>query len=208
MVKINKEKIKKWEAEPPPAARVCPPGEKSFLQEKYSQLGLKKFEKLKAVPSNEKKVETEVSNEVDFYIREIAFDKMLKHCYDMALEGNEAMGLLVGDVKQWKSVYSIVYDVATASLDSSPFYVRFSRDAFEELFDKLDDIEYDYIILGWYHSHVGYTSFMSGIDIQTQMKYFSQPFHAAIVIDPINIEAKAFRISNRKCIEVPYAVFK
>ena len=206
MVKIDREKRREMEMAPPPAAHICMPGDKSFLQEKYAKLGLKKFEKL--ILSDEKEVESGTSNEIDFYIKEDAFDKMLKHCYDMAVEGNEAMGFLVGDVRQWEGTYSVVYDVATASLDSSPFHVRFSRDAFEELFDKLDDIEYDYIILGWYHSHVGYTSFMSGIDIQTQMKYFRQPFHAAIVIDPINIEAKAFRILNKKCIEVPYAIFR
>lgn len=206
MVKIDREKRKEMKIAPPPAAHICMPGDKSFLQEKYAKLGLKKFEKL--ILSDEKEVEVEMSDEVDFYIKEDAFDKMLKHCYDMAVEGNEAMGFLVGDARQWEGTYSVVYDVATASLDSSPFHVRFRRDAFEELFDKLDDIEYDYIILGWYHSHVGYTSFMSGIDIQTQTKYFSQPFHAAIVIDPINIEAKAFRILNKRCIEVPYAIFK
>lgn len=208
VIKIDGEEKKRHKLQPPPTRIVFEyPKEKveDFVRKEYKEMGLSKLEN--AMECEEKEVHSSFFGKLDFYIKEDAFKKMLSHCHKMASEHKEAMGFLIGDIKYWDEEYSVVYEIATASLDSSPFYVRFSREAFEELFDKLDEIEYEYILVGWYHSHVGYTSFMSGIDLETQKKYFNQPFHAAVVIDPIKMEVKAFRLHNDECIEIPYAVF-
>ena len=44
--------------------------------------------------------------------------------------------------------------------------------------------------------------------METQLKIFNKPFHVAIVIDPINMEMKAFRILNSKCVEISFAIFE
>lgn len=209
MVRINDEKKKKIKLQPPPQRIIFEYGKediKKFIEKKYYKRGLGKIEKGKI--AEEKEVKSNFLEQLDFYIKENAFEKMLLHCYEMALNGKEAMGFLIGDIKYWDNEYSVVYDVATASLEASPYYVRFRRDAFEELFNKLDEIEYDYILVGWYHSHLGYSSFMSEIDLETQRKYFNKKFHAAVVIDPIKKEMKAFKLLNEQCIEIPYAIFR
>ena len=205
MVRIEKEDKRMAAIRPPPPQKFFCSDCNELMERKYQELGLEKFSRV--IPSDEKKVEASMANDADFYLKEEAFDKILKHCYEMAADGKEAMGFLIGDVRKWESMYSIAFDVATSSLDASPYRVRFSRDAFEELFDKLDEIEYEYIIVGWYHSHVGYTSFMSDIDLETQRKYFNKPFHIAMVVDPINMEAKSFKLMNERCIEIPYIIF-
>ena len=146
--------------------------------------------------------------EFELYIKENAFQSLLEHCNKMAEENKEAMGFLVGDVKYWNKEYAVVYDIATASLDASPYHVKFRKDAFEELFNKLDEISFDYILVGWYHSHPGYSSFMSEIDVETQRKYFNKSFHVALVVDPIKKEIKAFKIKNSECVEIGYAIVK
>ena len=206
MVKIEKEHRKAASMVPPPRWRhICMPGDNGVMERKFEELGLKRFDRV--LQSDEEKVSTKIGSEVDFFIKEEAMDKIILHSYEMGLKGKEAMGFLIGDVRRWKHDYSIAFDAVTGSLDSTPYSVKFSRNAFEELFDKLDEIEYEYIIVGWYHSHVGYTSFMSNVDIETQRKYFNKPFHVAMVIDPINMEAKAFKLLNEQCIEIPYAIF-
>ncbi len=147
-------------------------------------------------------------DELDFYIKNDAFKKMILHSYEMAKEEKEAMGFIIGDLFYWEKEYTVAFDIITAPLDSSSFNVKFKRGAFEEIFDKLDEIKCDYILVGWYHSHPGYSSFMSGIDLDTQKNYFNKKFHASIVIDPVNMEARAFRIINEECFEIPYAIFK
>jgi len=159
--------------------------------------------------SDEAETPLPYTKDLDFYMDENALDEILYHCSKMASDGLEAMGFLVGELYQWKENYfSLVFDIVTSTLESTPFSVRFQRDAFEDLFDKLDEINYDYILLGWYHSHVGYSSFMSDADIETQSKMFTQPFHTALVIDPVNLEMKAFRVVNTICIEIPCNIFK
>jgi len=206
MIKINKEERKRYKIQPPPQNIIFEYGKDEIG--KYMEKKGVVIEQGKEVNCKEEKIESKLQKELDFYIKEDACQKILEHCYKMALEGKEAMGFLIGDVKYWKGLYSVVYDAITASLEASPVYVRFSREAFEEIFDKLDELKYEYVLVGWYHSHLGYTSFMSSIDLETQEKYFSQPFHAAIVVDPIARQMKSFRLVNGECIEIPYAIFR
>ena len=206
MVKIEKEQKKIARLLPPPPEKfVCMPDSNEFIEKKFKKFGLKRLNKI--LQSDEKRVSAKIGREVDFFIKEEAMEKIILHSYEMGMEGKEAMGFLLGDVRKWRHEYSIAFDAITGSLDATAYSVKFSRKAFEELFDKLDEIEYEYIIVGWYHSHVGYTSFMSSVDIETQRKYFNKPFHIAMVVDPINMEAKAFKLVGNECIEIPYAIF-
>ncbi len=208
MVRIDGEIKKKYDIKPPPQNLIFEYGKDDigkFMEEKGYAME-KKY--ARRSDEEEKRIDALLQNQLDFYIQENAMEKIMKHSYEMALNGTEAMGLLIGDVKYWDGIYSVVYDIATAPLEASSVYVRFHRDAFEELFNVLDEIEYEYVLLGWYHSHLGYSSFMSSIDLETQRKYFVQPFHAALVVDPVTRELKAFRIVNEECVEIPYAIFR
>ncbi len=208
MVRINEEIRKEYAIKPPPSSIIFEYGKDSM--EEYMKRSGYIMENRYARKSDEveKRVEAGREEKLDFYIREDAMMKILKHCYEGCLEGKESMGLLVGDVRKWDGIYAVVYDIATAPLEASSVYVRFHRDAFEKLFDALDEIDYEYVLLGWYHSHLGYSSFMSSIDMETQKTYFTQPYHAALVVDPIMGEMKAFRIVGGECMEIPYAIFR
>lgn len=205
MVKINGEEKKRFRRYPPPENIIFEyPKNKieDFMEKRGFYIENKFF-----LEGKEEKVESRFQKKLNFYIGAKAIEKILKHCKEMASEGKEAMGFLIGDVKYWDGEYSVVYDIATASLISSPVYVKFRKEAFEEIFNKLDEIEYEYVIVGWYHSHLGYSSFMSKIDLETQKKYFNKSFHASMVIDPIKKEVKAFRLYRDECVEIPYAIF-
>ena len=160
------------------------------------------------VVDKEERTNVKFVSDLDFYISSYAFDKLFNHCFMLAKNGLEAMGFMIGELKKKDDkVFSIVNDIVTSDLESTPVSVRFSRDAFEKIFDQLDDIGYDYILLGWYHSHPGFSSFMSVVDVDTQRRIFNKMFHAALVLDPVNSELKSFRMSNDICIEIPYAIF-
>lgn len=59
--------------------------------------------------------------------------------------------------------------------------------------NKLINLEYswlltyfDFIILGWYHSHPGFGCWLSGVDINTQQSFEALSERAvAVVVDPI-----------------------
>jgi proteasome lid subunit RPN8/RPN11 len=125
-----------------------------------------------------------------------------------AVERLEVMGLLLGEVRKWEEEqYSVVLGIGTTDLESTNAKVRFERDALPKLFADLDRASFDYVIVGWYHSHPGHTCFMSKIDLRTQRTIFDQPYHTALVIDTLNREIKAFKLSGDDYAESAFAMF-
>ena len=180
---------------------------KEFLCKRYIDIDLDS--RILPEINKEKAVDTKAFSELDFYIDSYAFDKIFDHCCILAKNGLEAMGYLIGELRKHEGkVFSIVHDVITSDLESTPVSVRFRSDAFKKIFDQLDGLEYDYIIVGWYHSHPGFSSFMSVVDVDTQRRMFNKIFHAALVVDPVNLELKSFRIQDDDCVEIPYAIFE
>lgn len=145
------------------------------------------------------------------YISSRAMKALMAHCEEQAKVGLEALGFLSGSVFSWKGrTYTVVRDALTAPLEATAVHVRFDRTGFVGLFKQLDRLDYEYIIVGWYHSHPGYGCFMSGTDQQTQMAGFSERFHVALVVDPVKKQMMAFRMARGsktlegKDVVVPY----
>ena len=122
---------------------------------------------------------------------------MRNHATSNVSKKLEVMGLMLGQVFMHEGVeYTVVRDVATTDLDASSTRVRFRRDGFEKLFASMDDIGFDHIVTGWYHSHPGHGIFISPTDVDTQKSMFSSSFHRAVVIDPINKAIGAYRLKR------------
>jgi len=143
------------------------------------------------------------------YISELAEKKVRDHAEKEASKRLEVMGFMLGEVCTWKgATYTVVRDVVTTELKSTSSKVRFDPEAFPKLFHDLDLSGFDYILVGWYHSHPGHTCFLSRTDLETQRAMFDQPYHSALVIDPLNCDVKVFRLSGLGYEEVPFAIFK
>ncbi len=141
------------------------------------------------------------------YLSDKSEEKIRLHAMKEAPRRLEVMGFLLGEVSSWKGVtYAIVRDVGTTGLKSSSSKVRFDPEALPKLFHELDGSGFDYILVGWYHSHPGHTCFLSRTDLETQRSMFNEPYHAALVIDPINQDVKTFRLAGDGYEEMPFAV--
>lgn len=144
----------------------------------------------------------------DLYLSMPGEKKIREHALKYAPRRLEVMGFMLGEVARWNGKeYSIARDVVTTELMSTSSKVRFDPEGLPQLFHGLDDSGFDYILVGWYHSHPGHTCFLSGTDLETQRTMFSQPFHIALVVDPINEEVKAFRLAGDGYEEVSFAMF-
>ena len=144
------------------------------------------------------------------YVSDVAEAKMREHAVKEAPRRLEVLGFLLGEVSRWKgSDFVTCRDVVTTKLRSSHSKVKFNPDAFPNLFLQLDDSGFDYILVGWYHSHPGHTCFLSRTDLETQRSMFDQPFHTALVIDPVNEDIKAFRLARGggDYEEIPFALY-
>ena len=156
------------------------------------------------------------------------FDGMYGHCAAHASE-HEVMGLIVGDVFcDEDGEFAEVFSTMTGELDSNRVHVRFTESGLAALSNRVQDLKdngkwcpldgksktgpicsvcgYDarsMKILGWYHSHPGFTAFMSGTDIATHQEYFSQPYHISIVIDPLKKEYRVWQTTEGPMTEIP-----
>jgi proteasome lid subunit RPN8/RPN11 len=145
----------------------------------------------------------------EFWIKKPTMDKIMKHCKEYAEERLEVMGFLIGDLYEWEDIqYTLTKDIVTTDLEATSVSVKFARDGFEGLFEKMDDIQYDYILTGWYHSHPGLGCFLSETDVDTQRRMFNQPFHTAMVVDPIKRDVRAYKLKDDGYMERKMAVYK
>ena len=153
-------------------------------------------------------VRAESAAPFDVYVSVNAEKKVREHAERNAGGRLEVLGFLLGEVFRWKgSLYTTVIDAATTELRSSPSNVRFAPEAYPKLFHQLDDSGFDYIIVGWYHSHPGHTCFMSRTDVETQRASFREPYHVALVIDPVNREIRTFRLAGQGYEETAFAMY-
>lgn len=144
----------------------------------------------------------------ELYISKLAEEKIRNHASSTSSARLEVMGLLLGNIfRSDGNEYALVRDVATTDLDSSSVRVRFSRDGMEKLFASLEDAGFNYLIVGWYHSHPGHRCFMSPTDVETQKGLFNKRFHSAVVIDPINKEIEAFYLDGGRVRSRPFAIY-
>lgn len=142
------------------------------------------------------------------YLSSHAEAKIRDHAASEASSRLEVMGFMLGEVRFWRgSPYSVARDVVTTQLKSTASKVRFDPRAFPKLFSGLDGSGFDYVIVGWYHSHPGHTCFLSRTDLDTQRRMFNQPYHSALVIDPVNEDIKAFRLARDGYEEMAFAIF-
>lgn len=147
-------------------------------------------------------------NGFDLYLSKMAEEKIRNHALSKLEPRTEIMGLLLGTVyRDRERDYVLVRDVVTTDLDASLVSVRFDRQGFEKLFESLDDTGFDYVIVGWYHSHPGHGCFLSQTDVDTQVSMFKRPFHSALVIDPVNREIETFKVEQGRAHHRAFAVY-
>ncbi len=143
------------------------------------------------------------------YLSDLAEGKIRSHAEKEAPKRLEVMGFLLGDVRSWKgATYTVVRDVGTTGLRSSSSKVKFDPEGLPSLFHQLDVSGFDYVLVGWYHSHPGHTCFLSRTDLLTQRSMFNEPYHVALVIDPLNRDLKTFRLVGDGYAEIPFALFR
>ena len=144
----------------------------------------------------------------ELYLSKLAEEKIRNHAVRSVDSKREVMGLMLGGTYACGGrQYAVVRDIATTDLEASPVHVRFHRESFEKLFDSLDGTCFNYVIVGWYHSHPGHRCFMSSTDVDTQRTLFNMPFHNALVIDPISREIEVYCLDQGKIRTRDFAVY-
>ena len=148
------------------------------------------------------------SDTIIAYLNKHAEAKIRNHALAYRDKNLEVMGLLLGEVCTWQGhEYVLIRDIVTTDLDATSVSVKFDSGSFEKLFENLDNAGFDYVVVGWYHSHPGYGCFLSETDIKTHGGIFVSPHQVAIVIDPLNFQIEAFQVRDGKGQQFQFKVY-
>lgn len=128
------------------------------------------------------------------YIHQDVQDRMLETSQEGARRRREDLGLLVGDfaLDGDERVYSVAWDILTGPLDASPVSVRYTPEGLVQVARGLEAQRRDYVIVGWYHTHLDLGVFMSDMDKRTQAGGFPHPHQVALVVDATRWVVGAF----------------
>jgi proteasome lid subunit RPN8/RPN11 len=131
---------------------------------------------------------------IRLYLQADVQAKMLLGSREGALRRREDMGILVGDWARDEDgrIYAVAWDLMTGPLEASPVSVRYTHEGLTEVAKGLEAQERDYVIVGWYHSHLDLGVFMSDRDLRTQRGAFPHAHQVAVVVDPMREVAGAF----------------
>lgn len=81
--------------------------------------------------------------------------------------------------------------IPAKSTENGPVHFTFTADAWSQL--HVDRAAYpDLVIVGWFHTHPDLGVFFSADDEVVQQAAFTQPWHVALVVDPVNNNASFF----------------
>jgi proteasome lid subunit RPN8/RPN11 len=96
--------------------------------------------------------------------------------------------------------YYIVIDafLEARHIEHSPVRLTFTSDTLVDVQERLEESYPDKQIVGWYHSHPALSIFLSSYDIFLHKNFFPQPWHVALVVDPVAKQGGFFRYSTSK----------
>jgi len=128
------------------------------------------------------------------YLAEGVVEDIHRRSREGAVRRHEDMGLLLGDwaLDANDDPYAVAMDLLTGPLDASPVAVKFKLEGLMKVARDLDDLEYPYVIVGWYHTHLDLGCFLSDRDIKTQKGGFPHTHQVAVVVDPMRKQAAAY----------------
>ncbi len=142
----------------------------------------------------------------DVYVSSEALEAAEEHFRQASWDGKEALGLLVGRAFVHKGrAYAVAESYVTADNEATAVSVKFSREAFSKLSEKLSDGKQ---VVGWIHSHPDYGCFLSHTDIATQEAFFTENYHFAMVVDPVRRERQCFKVHASRYVPVSFAVIR
>lgn len=149
------------------------------------------------------------------YIKEGILKRIIEHC---RIGGElEVFGYLVGEIFNWKNQSYITIEdelFLKESGDSQKYTIKqfegFSG-KFHQMLKEIRRKKENFLILGWWHSHPDFGCFLSKTDITTTNYFFSEPYHVALVCDPIRNDFAFFKTTQQNesgYKEVSFAIIK
>lgn len=118
------------------------------------------------------------------FIEQDVYDTMQAHAAEST--NVELCGVLVGKMYADESgnFLHIVGSIRGEYARNKGTNVSFTPETWDYINEQREQKYPDYKVIGWYHTHPGFTVFFSGMDKFIQDYFFNEPYYIAVVIDP------------------------
>lgn len=137
----------------------------------------------------------ETDNFYEVYMRSEILEEIDAHC--RAQLPHEAIGFLAGDHYKWSGMdWASANGFICGRTRATEVRVEFDEGAMGDVVRELRQRYPSQILIGWYHSHPGYGCFLSPTDILTQKSCFREPYHVALVVDPVQEQFEFFKLDG------------
>ena len=125
-----------------------------------------------------------VKSEFRVFLSEEAFDRAVER--GTADTTREIGGVLVGNVCKDDAGPYLKIDTTIDALhaDEKGAELTFTHDTWDHINKEMDSKHKDAKVVGWYHTHPGFSVFLSDRDQFIQNSFFNLPFQVAFVYDP------------------------
>jgi proteasome lid subunit RPN8/RPN11 len=112
----------------------------------------------------------------------------------------EIFGYLIGLIFTWshKKYVIIKNQIHLRDLIKSEKYlthdIKGTAGNYVREFQKLKQKNKNFLVIGWWHSHINIGCFLSPTDIHTQECFFPESYQIALVVDPIRREYQFYTL--------------
>ena len=139
---------------------------------------------------------------VDILIEAEVMEEVWRHC--RSTTSREVAGVLLGGI--WRDRRT-PYVYVTRALDARFTHehqsrVTFTHQSWQDLANRMDALGTEEVVVGWYHTHPGYSVFMSRCD-QFIHRHFFGPYGVALVVDPLAGDCGFFENADGQVNRVP-----
>ncbi len=112
----------------------------------------------------------------------------------------EIAGLLLGQVFRGSCglVTVLAEAVPAVYTDSGQGHVTLSHETWSDIYQYLESLAADAVIVGWYHTHPGFGVFFSAQDDFIQKNFFGAPGQVGAVVDPVAKSILLFACDNNE----------
>jgi proteasome lid subunit RPN8/RPN11 len=107
----------------------------------------------------------------------------------------EVGGMLIGQVcmtPEGERYVIVEGQLEARHTSNGATHLTFTSNTLTDALTRLEEEHPDKQIVGWYHTHPGLSVFLSSMDVWLHSHFFPQPWHVALVIDPVANHAGFF----------------
>jgi proteasome lid subunit RPN8/RPN11 len=135
---------------------------------------------------------------VEIIVDATAWSQITTHaCEDLR---NEVGGMMLGEIYEHagRGAVRITAAVPARGAVNALASIQFTHDAWSEMERLRRSHSSGEKLVGWYHTHPGFTAFFSATDTFMHERFFTQPWHVALVLDPVQGEHRFYRWEGGK----------